>query len=76
VEITNKDITAVTDHAHGLVGAYTSGCGINRGDLNAKMVTVAGLATIAAEGELYFNLHTKNQQYFGDIRGQLWAIEN
>jgi hypothetical protein len=40
------------------------------------MVTVAGLATIAAEGELYFNLHTKNQQYFGDIRGQLWAIEN
>ena len=75
VEITNKDITAVTDHAHGLVGVYTSGCGINRGDLNAKMVTVAGLATIAAEGELYFNLHTKNQQYFGDIRGQLWAVE-
>ena len=75
VEITNEDITAVTDHAHGLVGVYTSGCGINRGDLNAKMVTVAGLATIAAEGELYFNLHTKNQQYFGDIRGQLWAVE-
>ena len=75
VEITNKDITAVTDHAHGLVGTYTLGCGINRGDLQAKMVTVAGLATIAAEGELYFNLHTKTQQYFGDIRGQLWAVE-
>ena len=75
VEITNKDITAVIDHAHGMVGAYTSGCGINRGDLAAKMVTVAGLATIAAEGELYFNLHTKSQQYFGDMRGQLWPVE-
>ena len=75
VEITNKDITAVIDHAHGVVGAYTSGCGINRGDLAAKMVTVAGLATIAAEGELYFNLHTKSQQYFGDMRGQLWPVE-
>jgi hypothetical protein len=74
VEITNEDITAVTDHAHGLVGTYTSGCGINRGDIHAKMVTVAGLATIAAEGELYFNLHTKTQQYFGDIRGQLWPV--
>jgi hypothetical protein len=39
------------------------------------MVTVAGLATIAAEGELYFNLHTKSQQYFGDMRGQLWPVE-
>jgi hypothetical protein len=75
VEITNKDLTAVIDHAHGMVGAYTSGCGITRGDLASKMVTVAGLATIAAEGELYFNLHTKNQQYFGDMRGQLWPVE-
>ena len=75
VEITNKDITAVLDHAHGIVGGVTMGCGINRGDLAAKMVTVAGLATIAAEGELYFNLHTKNQNFFGDIRGQLWPVE-
>ncbi len=75
VEITNKDITAVLDHAHSMVGAVTMGCGINRGDVATKMVTVAGLATIAAEGELYFNLHTKNQQFFGDIRGQLWPVE-
>jgi hypothetical protein len=75
VEITNKDIKAVLDSSQGMVGAMTMGCGINRGDLTTKMVTVAGMATIAAEGELYFNLHTKNQQYFGDIRGQLWPVE-
>jgi len=75
VEITNKDIKAVLDSSQGMLGAMTMGCAINRGDLTTKMVTVAGMATIAAEGELYFNLHTKNQQYFGDIRGQLWPVE-
>ena len=75
VQISNKDLTAVIDHAYGMVGVYTSGCSINRGDLPAKMVMVAGLATIAAEGEVYFNLHTKSQQYFGDMRGQIWPVE-
>jgi hypothetical protein len=34
------------------------------------------MAAIALEGQLYFNLHTAGQQYFGDIRGQLEAVNN
>jgi hypothetical protein len=30
---------------------------------------------IARQGELYFNLHTSGQVYFGDIRGQFVAVE-
>jgi hypothetical protein len=30
---------------------------------------------IAEQGELYFNLHTKAQTFFGDIRGQLQRVE-
>ena len=71
VEITNEDLVAVVDHGHGLIGAFTAGCPILPAVPFDRVVTVAGLAQIAAEGELYFNLHTKGQVYFGDIRGQL-----
>jgi len=33
-----------------------------------------GLADIAQEGELYFNLHTKGQTYYGDMRGQVYPV--
>ena len=72
-EITNEDIVAVTDNSHGLVGAFTAGCPIVPG-LPGKVHTVAGMATIAFERELYFNLHTKGQTFFGDIRGQLHPV--
>lgn len=71
VELANEDITAVTDHSHGLIGAFTSGCPIVPSLPNDRVTTIAGLNQIAAQGELYFNLHTKGQMYFGDIRGQL-----
>ena len=29
---------------------------------------------IARKGDLYFNLHTKGQMFFGDIRGQLIQV--
>lgn len=73
VEITNDDITAVTEHAHGVTAAFTAGCPIVPSLPLDRVKTVAGLASIAAEGALYFNLHTKGQVYFGDIRGQLLA---
>lgn len=73
VEITNEDIVAAKDHGHGLVAAFTSGCPIVLG-LPGRVVTVAGMAQIAFERELYFNLHTKGQTYFGDIRGQLHPV--
>jgi hypothetical protein len=74
VEITNEDIVAVLEHGHGLVGAFTAGCPIVPG-IPDKVVTVAGMAQIGLEGELYFNLHTSSQTFFGDIRGQLHTVE-
>jgi hypothetical protein len=29
------------------------------------------MAQLARAGELYFNLHTTGQTYFGDMRGQI-----
>lgn len=39
-----------------------------------KVKTIARMETIARESELYFNLHTRGQKYFGDIRGQLHQV--
>lgn len=75
VEITNDDITAVHDHGHGIVGAFTAGCPITPAIPTDKVVTIAGMASIAAERELYFNLHTRGQTFFGDIRGQLVSVD-
>lgn len=75
LEITNEDIVAVTDHSQGLIGAFTSGCPIVPAIPMDKVKTIAGMELIARQGELYFNLHTTGQTYFGDIRGQLYPIE-
>ena len=72
LEITNEDIVAVTDNGQGLVGAFTAGCPIVPTMPLDKVKTIAGMALIAQQGELYFNLHTAGQTFFGDIRGQLY----
>ncbi|MDZ4766738.1 MAG: CHRD domain-containing protein [Chloroflexota bacterium] len=71
IEVTNEDIVDVINHAHGLVGQFTSGCPIVPGTSD-KVVTIAGMEQITRLGELYFNLHTAGQVYFGDIRGQFY----
>ena len=75
VEVTNQHIVATAAHGHGPVAAFTQGCVIPSPSLGGlaptRVSTVAGMAAIAAEGELYFNLHTTAQTYFGDIRGQI-----
>lgn len=75
VEVTNEHLVKTVDHAHGVVGAFTSGCVIPSPSLGSakptKVSTVAGMLQIALERELYFNLHTTGQTYFGDIRGQI-----
>lgn len=76
MEITNEDIEAVVDHGEGLVGAFTAGCPITLALPTDKVKTIAGMEAIAREGELYFNLHTAGQTFFGDIRGQLHQVEN
>lgn len=75
LEITNEDIVATKDNGHGLVAAFTAGCPITVANPLDKVVTVAGMANIAFERELYFNLHTKGQTFYGDIRGQLHPID-
>lgn len=69
-EITNADIAAAA-HGHGIVGVVTAGCPIIPAIPSDRHRTIAGMATIAAEGELYFNIHTRQQTFYGDIRGQL-----
>ncbi|MEZ4629995.1 MAG: CHRD domain-containing protein [Deinococcales bacterium] len=75
LELTNQDIEAVLDHASGVIGAFTLGCPIIPSLPNDKVKTIAGMELIARQGELYFNLHTKGQTFFGDIRGQLHQVQ-
>jgi hypothetical protein len=39
------------------------------------MSTVGGLAYIANQGDIYVNLHTTAQTYFGDVRGQFLPVD-
>lgn len=76
VTIRNEDIVATAAHEHGdVVAAFTNGCVLPSPSLSGlaptKVATVAGMAWLAEQGELYFNLHTRPQTYFGDIRGQI-----
>ncbi len=73
VVITNEDIAKVTAGGHGVVGAFTAGCPIVPGTMD-KVKTIAGMELIARHSELYFNLHTKGQTFFGDMRGQIHPV--
>jgi hypothetical protein len=79
VELTNEHIVKTAEAGKGLVGVATMGCVIPSQSLGSntptKTSTIGGLAQIAREGELYFNLHTTGQTYFGDIRGQLQPVQ-
>lgn len=79
VELKNEHIVKTVEHAHGLIGAFTMGCVIPSPSLGSvkptKVSTVGGMLQLALERELYFNLHTTGQTYFGDIRGQIHPVE-
>jgi hypothetical protein len=75
IEITNEDLEAVLDNGEGFIGAFTAGCPIVPSIPNDKVTTIGGMETIAREGELYFNLHTAGQTFFGDIRGKLVQVQ-
>ncbi|MEM9561740.1 MAG: CHRD domain-containing protein [Actinomycetota bacterium] len=72
-EVTNDDIAAATQ-GEGIVGALTAGCPIVQAIPGDRHRTIAGMAHIAAEGELYINIHTVQQTFYGDIRGQLQPV--
>jgi CHRD domain len=75
VELTDEHLVKTSQAGEGAVGVATMGCVIPSPSLGSqgplKYSTIAGLARLARDGELYFNLHTTGQSYFGDIRGQL-----
>ena len=75
LELTNDDIEAAADHGEGIVGAFTAGCPITIAIPLDKHKTIGGMQFVAEQGELYFNLHTKGQTFFGDIRGQLIRVD-
>ncbi|HET6763002.1 MAG TPA: CHRD domain-containing protein [Longimicrobiaceae bacterium] len=75
VELTDGVMVKTSQSGEGAVGVATMGCVIPSPSLGSqapvKYSTIAGLARLAHDGELYFNLHTTGQTYYGDIRGQL-----
>ncbi|MEH1868146.1 MAG: CHRD domain-containing protein [Nostoc sp.] len=73
-ELTNENIENTTNSGHDILGAYLLGCPIGpvRWD---KVKTIAGMEQFAKRSELYFNLHTKSQTFFGDIRGKLNPVQ-
>jgi hypothetical protein len=75
VELTNEDIEAAVEHGEGLIGAFTSGCPIFPAIPTDKVKTIGGMEYIARQGELYFNLHTAGQTFFGDIRGAFYFAD-
>jgi len=70
VELTNADIEKTEQSGQGATGAFLIGCPIVPG-LRDKAKTISGMESIARQGELYFNLHTYGQTYYGNIRGKL-----
>ncbi|MEW6730712.1 MAG: CHRD domain-containing protein [Acidobacteriota bacterium] len=80
VELKNEHIAKTAKQGEGVQGAFTMGCVIQSPSLEslkpAKVLTIAGMAQLAQECELYFNLHTTGQTYYGDIRGQIYPTEN
>jgi hypothetical protein len=70
VVLTDADIEKTLQSAHGVTGQFLTGCPIVPG-LQDKVKTIAGMEHIARQGELYFNLHTYGQTYYGMMRGQV-----
>jgi hypothetical protein len=73
VELTNKNVTFVKDMP-GLKPSLPESCPAELGFLT-QTKTLAGLEYLARKGVLYFNLHTKAHTYYGEMRGQIYAVQ-
>ncbi len=72
VELTNKNITYVKDMPKGLKPALPESCPIAIG-LPTQSMTISAMEALARKGVLYFNLHTKANTFYGEVRGQIYA---
>ncbi|MEG4119668.1 CHRD domain-containing protein [Microcoleus sp. N9_B4] len=50
------------------------GCPVELG-LPGQVNTVAGIEAVARRGALYFNLHTEEHSFYGEMRGQIYPAE-
>ncbi len=50
------------------------GCPVEVG-LAGQVNTVAGIEALARRGELYFNLHTEEHSFYGEMRGQIYPAK-
>lgn len=74
VEVTNKNIVFVRDMPHGLKPTLPESCPVEIG-FPTQSMTVAAMEYLARKGVLYFNLHTKANSYYGEVRGQIYAAD-
>jgi len=75
VELTNKDIVFVKSMPHGLKPALPESCPAELGFLPTQASTVSALEYLARKGVLYFNLHTKANTFYGEMRGQIYPAQ-
>lgn len=66
-------IEATRSHGHGPIDGFLAGCPIVQG-IDDDHRTISGMKYVADQGDLYFNLHTTGQTFFGDIRGRLFPV--
>lgn len=71
VELTNKNLTYVKAMPKGLKPALPESCPVDPG-LPTQAMTIAALEGLARKGVLYFNLHTKANTFYGEVRGQIY----
>jgi hypothetical protein len=75
LELTNKSITYVKDMPHGLKPALPESCPAELG-FPTQAMTIAGMEYLARKGVLYFNLHTKANTFYGEMRGQIYPAKD
>lgn len=71
VELTNKNITFIKQMPRGLKPALPESCPVEIG-FPTQSMTLSALEYLARKGVLYFNLHTKANTFYGEVRGQIY----
>jgi hypothetical protein len=73
VELTNKNITFVKDMP-GLKPSVPESCPVDIG-MPTQAMTISAMEYLAHKGVLYFNLHTKTNMFYGEVRGQIHPVK-
>jgi hypothetical protein len=71
LEVRNQNIVYVKQMPQGLKPALPESCPAELG-FSPQAMTVAALEHLARKGVLYFNLHTKANTFYGEMRGQIY----